>query len=150
MDNITFAVWVSGRLEFSDEDRRACFDTARTLVEIAVGVRKHGLLIVEDTIQSTPDFFMKQGLQMAIDDYSLEPDLLKERLQNWIVFGNYRGAELLRCLIIIDGVVAIVRGENPRQMNTALASFFGKELWEEYNSKIKLTHNLETKKYELN
>jgi hypothetical protein len=130
MDNITFAAWVSVRLKFSDEDRRACFDTARTLVEIAREVRKNGLLSIDDKIPSMPDLFMRRALKLAVD--SIAPEMIKEIMQNWTVFGNYRGAELLRRLIIIEGALAIVNGWSPNQIYHQLASFFGEELSDEY------------------
>ena len=130
MDSIVFGVWVSTRLEFSVDEKRECFEIAKTLVTIAQKIRKNGLLYLEEEISAMYNAFMKRSLQMAVDGAA--PEYLRETMQNWIMFGDHRGAELLKRLIILDGVLMIQRGEKPRQMVEVLASFFGAELVQEY------------------
>jgi hypothetical protein len=130
MDNIVFAVWVSARLEFGAEEKRAGFHIAKKIVTLALKVRKKGLLSVEDEIVATHNAFLKTALQLAVD--GAEPEQIREAMQNWIIFGNFQGEKLLRRLIIIDGVLMIVKGENPKQINGILASFFGEDLLQEY------------------
>ena len=135
MDNIVFGVWVSGRLEFSDDDKRACFETAETIVEIAQDVRRHGLLSIDEKIPAMPDFFMARALQFAVD--ATEEEKLKEIMQNWIIFGNYRGAELLKRLISLKGVMMIVDGCNPNQIKETLLLFCGEDFLREHMAKRK-------------
>ena len=135
MENIVFAVWVSGRLEFCADDKRACFETAKSLVEIAVKVRKQGLLSIDGEIPAMHNIFRKKALQMAVD--SVEPAVIRDVMQNWIISGNYRGAELLKRLITIEGVLMIINGYNPAYINEVLSSYFGEDLLQEYVQYIK-------------
>lgn len=132
MDNIIFSVWVSSRLEFSADEKRACFDIAKRFPILAFKVRKQGLLSVEEEIAATHNAFLKIALQLAVD--STAPEHIKNIMQNWIIFGNYRGEKLLRRLIIIDGVLMLAKGDNPNHINTVLASFFGEALHAEYDA----------------
>jgi len=135
MENIIFAVWVSGRLEFCADDKRACFETAKSLIDFAQEVRKNGLLSLDAKIPAMPNIFMKKALQMAVD--AAMPETIREIMQNWIVFGNYRGAELLKRLLIIEGTIMIMSGDNPAQISEALSAFFGEDLLQEYDKYIK-------------
>lgn len=131
MDNMTFAVWVSDRLHFSDNDKRACFETAATIVDMAVDVRRNGLLSLDAKIPSIPEFLLREGIRLAVD--STDPETLRELMQRWVIAGDYRDAELLRRLVIIDGVLAIVNGENPNSIRIRLGTFFGEDLQQEFS-----------------
>ena len=130
MENIVFAVWVSGRLEFSEEEKRECFEISKGLVELATKVRKNGLLSLDGEITAMYGF-MKTAFELAVD--GIHPDIIKETMYKWTIFGNYRGARLLRRLLIIDGVVMIVNGCNPKQIHETLSAYFGEDLLQEYN-----------------
>ena len=131
MDNTIFAAWVSGRLDFTDKDKRACFDTAKTIVEIVHDVRRNGILFLDEKIPAYEDSLLRLGLRLAVD--SLHPDMIKEIMQTWVISGNYRGAELLRQLMIIDGLMAIVHGNSPGTVSYKLGAFFGEGLMQEYS-----------------
>ena len=54
-------------------------------------------------------------------------------MQNWIIFGNYRGKELFDSILILEGSLAILRGCNVNIIrNELLASYFGEDLLPEY------------------
>ena len=50
MDNMVFAAWVSKRLEFSNDDKNACFDTVKLIVDIATEVRRNGILSIDEMV----------------------------------------------------------------------------------------------------
>jgi hypothetical protein len=134
MNNILFEVWVKDRLAFSDRDRRECFDTAHEIVNIAGEVRKNGLLTVDDKISAMSDKFMARAMQLAVD--STDPETLEKIMQTWIIYGNYSGAELLKRIVALDGVISLVNGENPLHIKTKLAAYFGEDLFEEFWGEI--------------
>ena len=144
MENIAFDIWLSNRMDFTKEERRECFETALTIVKIATEVRLSGLLSQADKITSMSDAFLQIAMQLAID--SILPDEIKKILQTQIVANNYKGKELLKRVLIKEGVVSIVNGENPRQIEEYLKLYFGDDLLQEYNDYSKT--NRETKKYD--
>ena len=92
-----FDYWVSSRMEFTDEDRRACIDTVVELAVIADLARKESILSLEDKIEQFKDKFLRIGLQLAID--AVEPDVIRSTMQRYLIGGNYRGRDLLRCIL---------------------------------------------------
>jgi hypothetical protein len=140
-NNVMFAVWLSNRLYFSTEDKRACFEIAEKLVSLAQDVRKNGLLWVDSQIPEMDGFFLRHALQLAVD--STHPVMLRAIMNNWIMFGDYRGVELLKRLIIIEGTVAIINGENPLQIKWKLAAFFGEDLVQEFMNVPTKTYSIE-------
>jgi len=132
MENIAFDIWLSsnGRMNFSDDDRRECFETAKIIVEIASDVRRNGLLSIDEKIPTYPDMFLRKYLQMAVD--STDPQIMRKIMQTHIVVNNYSGKRLLESIIMKDGIIAIVDGWNPWMIAEGLAVYFGDDLMEDY------------------
>ena len=130
-----FDYWVSGRMEFSAEDKRACFETAKTVFTMCEKVRKGGILALEEDIETMDSAFLKTATQMIVDGiHEIE---FREILENWIISGNYRGKELFNRLLIMNGMIALQRGNNPTFIReSTLASLFGEDLMPEYNEYI--------------
>ena len=134
MENIAFDIWLSGRLDFSDEDKRGAFETAREFVQVAIDVRKNGLLSIDDKISEYPDLLMRKALQLAVD--SIEPEEIQKLLQTHIVANNYKGERLLQSILIRDGIILLVNGWNPKQVKEFLGVYFGDDFLQEYNDYI--------------
>lgn len=54
-------------------------DAIDTLVGFAEKARREGLLVLEDDLRSTPDEFMRRGVQLVVD--GTDPELVKEILR---------------------------------------------------------------------
>ena len=141
MENIAFDIWLSNRMEFSDEDKRECFEIARTIVQIATDVRKFGLLSLDDKISSMNDKLLQKAVQYAVD--STEAETLRKILQLHIMLNNYKGKDLLRSVLIKDGINCIINGENPRQIGEYLSMYFGDELSEEFKGFVDKQQNID-------
>ncbi|MCL2099780.1 MAG: hypothetical protein FWH24_05015, partial [Oscillospiraceae bacterium] len=96
MENIAFDIWRSGRMEFSAEDKRACIDTARTIVNFAKKVRLKGMLSLDGDIPSIKDLMLQKALREAVD--SIDPETTQKMLREYIVASNYKGRRLLEAL----------------------------------------------------
>ena len=134
MENIAFDIWLSGRLDFNEEEKCECFETAKELVRIAVDVRRNGLLSIDDKIADYPDALMRKALQLAVD--SIQPEIIQKLLQTHIVANNYRGNRLLQSILIKEGVILIVNGDNPKSVQDFLGVYFGDDFLQEYNDYI--------------
>lgn len=131
-----FDYWVSSRLEFTTEDKRACLETAKTIVDLSHKVRKGGILALEEEIGAMPDMLLKAATQLIVD--GVREDQLVGALQNWIVSGNYRGRRLFKRLLILEGMTALHQGVSPPFISEyLLASYFGENLWTEYMDYMK-------------
>ena len=145
-----FDYWVSDKMEFSAEDKRACFETAKTVVAMADKVRKGGILALEEDIESMDSAFLKAATLMTVD--GIHHDELKKVLENWIISGNYRGKELFNRILIMDGMLALQQGCNPTFIReSSLGSLFGEDLTREYTEYMKTNEvkiNVEEKFWE--
>jgi transcriptional regulator with XRE-family HTH domain len=116
----------------SDESakKESCVHIIRRIVDLAQITRRKGLLSLELELPEEQNFFLKTAIRLAVD--SIHPDKIEKILQNLISAGNYSDVELLERQIILQGVKAIVNGENPYQIAVGLSSVLG----EEYLSRI--------------
>lgn len=138
-----FDIWVSGRMQFTDEDRRECLDTVATIIELVSNARKHSILAIEDEMQSIDDTLLRKGLAMAVD--MRDPDYIRQTLQKFIIAGDYRGGALLKRIVIMEGIISIAMGENPTQTyNYTLAPLFGEDFLPEYERYFEARKTAET------
>jgi chemotaxis protein MotA len=63
-------------VQYKGMDRPGAIDT---LVGFAEKARREGLLVLEDDLRSTPDEFMRRGVQLVVD--GTDPELVKEILR---------------------------------------------------------------------
>jgi len=141
MENIAFDIWLSSRMDFSAEERRECFKTAKDIVEIAAEVRRNGLLSIDEKIPKMDDAFLRKYMQLAVD--SIDPEIINRLAQTHIIANNYKGKKLLKSVLIKEGVVSIVNGENPLFIKQKLAIYFGDELLQEFNDYFDIKDGLE-------
>ena len=126
-----FDYWVSDRMDFTTEDKRECFETAKIIVDLAEKVRESGLLALEREIDKMPDILLKKAIKLVVDGIFEEET--RKILHNWIIAGNYRGRRLFKRLLITEGILAIQRGCSPGFIrDDTLASYFGENMLPEY------------------
>ena len=135
-----FDYWVSRRLEFGTDDKRECLETAKKIVELAVKVRKDGILALEEEIDSLENEFFKTAVRLVVD--SVNPDEIKKILQNHIIAGNFRNRRLFKRMLITEGMLAILQGWSPGYICDALlASYFGESFLPEYREYFGLSED---------
>lgn len=138
-----FDFWVSSRMELSFEGRRVCLETVRTIAELAEKAGKNGISALEDEMEALDNIFFKTAVRLLVD--GMREDEIRKILQNYIITGNFRGRELFRRILIMEGILAIQHGYNSRFIvYELLASYFGEEFLPEYMAaadKLILTGN---------
>ena len=136
--------WVSENMVLTDEDKRQCIGIVNTLLEIAIQVRKQGLLSIDEQVPKLHNMFLQKALALALD--AVPPAKLRETLQNEFIEAYKNGAtekmsigsldfvrkenrnrELFKRVLITEGVTEIVKGSNPIPIAIYLASFFGED-----------------------
>lgn len=135
-----FDIWLSQRMQFNDKDRREAIEVAGTMLELLLVAKKNGILSTESRIESCNEMLLKIGLTMAVD--MVDPVQIREILQNYIMAGDYRSGELLKRIIILEGVVGLAAGENPHSLYGRFASRFGEDFFLEYERYCKPVLNL--------
>jgi len=106
----------------------------KKLVEYSTQARRDGILSLEAAANNEENEFLKKGLSMAVDGN--EPDTIRELLEiemeqtserhkaNAAIFDQWRDAdENLVKTIILEGIMSIQAGDNPRTLEAKLLSF---------------------------
>ena len=65
-------------------------------------------------------------------------EFLQKLMQTHIVANNYKGKRLLEAVLIKQGVIAIVNGDNPRSVAELLGVYFGDGFAQEYKNYMKI------------
>lgn len=90
-----------------DPEKEACFETVRQVFRLWSEIRKQGILITDVLADKEPDPFFRACLRDFADvrgQTEEHAEMLRQLYARYIVEGRYRGAELLRALVIAEGL----------------------------------------------
>ncbi len=110
------------RLKCEDAEKKECLELVLVIIGLAVKARREGLLSIEDDTLNLTNSNLRQGIELVVD--GTDPECVRNILQIKIIAGNLRGKELLSSLIILEGVLMIQDGTNPRLLKETLFAFF--------------------------
>ncbi len=108
----------------SKEDQESLIPIVRQLKELAETSNKSGLLALENELNRISDPFLNLGIQLIID--RVEPDNITDILDSDIYYNASNGRELLKKIIIREGVLRIQAGDTPRNVLICTKIFLGK------------------------
>ncbi|MBP7582548.1 MAG: hypothetical protein KBA61_00855 [Spirochaetes bacterium] len=134
---MTYEIAFFDRLQCPRDKKKESIKLMETLVVLAEKSRKMGLLVLEDDLANLKDTFLKKGLQMVID--GTDPVVVRDVLRTRMLSSGLKGANLLNNVLILEGVVAIQAGDNPRIVADKLSCFLGKDidLWDKHWLKLR-------------
>jgi len=121
-------------LHFTDAEKEACMPMVRKMLGYSDLAYRRGLLAFENEIEREQDDFLIKALQMAAD--ATDPKIIENTLQGIIETKKPAGLQLLGRLIIKQGILSIVDGEQPRDLALKYNSLLG----EEYAARINEIH----------
>lgn len=147
MEKLAFDIWLSNRMDFSIEDKRACLETAKMLLVVMCRARAVSVLGAMDEIPPEHIFFHKAG-DLAGDFCTVpvekrELDKLEKILNTYIAANNCKGKKLLESLLIKEWALMVAGSYNPYLMNSAFEAYFGYDFSKEYNDYINVKELLE-------
>jgi len=116
---------LAARLTCSDTERAALAPLVEQIVSFAEKARREGLLSVEGDIPDIEDRHLKLGMKLVVD--GTDPAVIEEVFHSALLSDNPEGATLRRRLIVLDGVLGFVAGEDPRLLRLRLAAHIGGE-----------------------
>lgn len=133
--------WYSSeKIQCTNDEKKECLETINTILKLSEKTRKYGLLSLEDEASKNPDFLMRKGLLFVVD--GIEPEFIREVLGTYIFAGNYVGKELLKRILVKEGVLLIQKGEHPLMIRERLTSFLG----ENYADEVEKYFNMQNEK----
>ncbi len=114
----------------SQEDQESLVPIVLQLKELAEIATKSGLLALENELAKIKDPFLNLGMQLIID--KVEPENITDILDSDIYYNMSNGRELLKKVIIREGLLRIQAGDTPRNVLICTKVFLGKvpvEMW---------------------
>jgi chemotaxis protein MotA len=114
----------------SAEDQETLIPIVKQLKELAEVATKSGLLALENELSNIKDPFLNLGMQLIID--RIEADNVRDVLDSDIYYNESNGRELLKKIIIREGLLRIQAGDTPRNVEICTKVFLGKvakEAW---------------------
>ena len=115
---------------FTIGDKREAMETVELLYKLAKLTRNEGTQALgEYGINEAKPVFLKKGISMICDGW--EPKTIKSILENHIKFSSHEGVELLKRLIIMEGLLSIQAGESPALILERMLSLLGDDFYEE-------------------
>jgi chemotaxis protein MotA len=114
----------------SREDQLLLVPLVIQLKELAEKSKKSGLLSLENELSQISDPFLKLGVQLIID--KTDPANMKDILDSDIYYNESNGRELLKKIILREGLLRIQEGDTPRNVLICTKIFLGKvdnDIW---------------------
>ena len=114
----------------SKEDQESLVPMVQKLRDLGEVACKRGLLALEGELMQIQDPFLKLGVQLIVD--KTEPENVQDILDSDIYYNESNGRELLKKIIIREGLLRIQAGDNARNILICTKIFLGKadsSLW---------------------
>jgi len=112
--------------ECSNDEKRGLPPVIDCLVELAVTARDGGgVHVLEKRMPEINDDFLKLGIGLLLD--GTDTNVVQDILDTAVIFSYKTGVELLKQLIIREGVLGISRGYNPMIIKTHLWKYLGED-----------------------
>ncbi len=108
----------------SKEDQESLVPLVKQLRDLGEIAFKRGLLALEGELMQIRDPFLKLGVQLIVD--KTEPENVQDILDADIYYNESNGRELLKKIIIREGLLRIQAGDNARNILICTKIFLGK------------------------
>lgn len=137
------------RLACSAEEKEACLETVRKLVQLCKYIRRNGLLSASLFVEKEDknEVFFRACL-LEFEEYCCEPAALERILCAYLAAGNYRGADFLNAVLILKGLLLLTEHLDApppshwgKLLSAELRGFFGAE----YRERVMKVIGQETK-----
>ena len=114
------------QMECTEEEKLECLPVINKIMEYVNIARDQGLLSLEEHIPGIDDNFLKAGMQVMVD--GLSPEYTFSILNKMIMASNKTGVDLIKQLIIRDGILAMQAGEAPGPVLLQLHAYLGEDV----------------------
>jgi len=108
---------------FTKEEKDACLQIVDLLLDAANTARKNGVLALEEFVKNKNNDFFTFATMLVVD--GTDPVLVKNIIEKLIYADDHKGSALLERILLMEGVLSIQAGENPRLIEAKLLSMLG-------------------------
>ncbi|MDR0272257.1 MAG: hypothetical protein LBI27_02945 [Clostridiales bacterium] len=111
----------------SKKERLTCLSTVDEMVRLSMIARSQGCLALEEEAEKEENKFLSFGLMLAVG--GVGPELIQDILEKYIIASGKTGVELLRQAIMLEGILSITAGLNPRIIKDKLTIMLGEDVY---------------------
>lgn len=122
----------------SKEDQESLVATIRILKNLGEMAKKRGILSLEEEQLKISDPFLQVGLQLIVD--KTDPEVVCNILDSDIYYNESNGRELLKKILVREGLLRIQKGENARNILLCTRVFLGKVDRDTFNKLMESDH----------
>lgn len=115
---------LAAKASCSREDQESLVELVLQLKNLSELVSRQGLLALENELSAMKDPFLNLGVQLIID--RVESANIKDILDSDIYYNESNGRELLKKVIIREGLLRLQAGDTPRNVLICTKIFLGK------------------------
>ncbi len=115
---------LAAKASCSLEDQESLVPLVLQLKKLSEMVSKQGLLALENELPQIKDTFLNLGVQLIID--KIERENIQDILDSDIYYNQANGRELLKKIIIREGLLRIQAGDTPRNVLICTKIFLAK------------------------
>lgn len=115
---------LAAKASCSLEDQESLVPLVLQLKKLSELVSKQGILALENELNQIKDPFLNLGAQLIID--KIEPKNIKDILDSDIYYNQSNGRELLKKIIIREGLLRIQAGDSSRNVLICTKIFLSK------------------------
>lgn len=115
---------LAAKASCSREDQESLVGLVLQLKSLSELVTKQGLLALENELPAIKDPFLNLGVQLIID--RVESENIEDILDSDIYYNESNGRELLKKVIIREGLLRLQAGDTPRNVLICTKIFLGK------------------------
>jgi len=115
---------LAAKASCSLEDQESLVPLILQLKKLSELVSKQGILALENELNQINDPFLNLGAQLIID--KIEPANIKDILDSDIYYNQSNGRELLKKIIIREGLLRIQAGDSSRNVLICTKIFLSK------------------------
>lgn len=126
------------RLECTKKDKDDCLRTLDYVLQLIEKAKKFGIVSLEEDIEYETDLFNRQAIMMIVDN--LDNDIIRHALETRIISSGLRGKELLKRLLVTEGLLLLQKGYSRRIIREVLFSYFGEEFIEPLTDKYNCSY----------
>ena len=115
---------LAAKASCSLEDQESLVPIVLQLKRLSELISKQGMLALENELPQIRDPFFNLGIQLIID--RVEPENIQDILDSDIYYNQSNGRELLKKIIIREGLLRIQAGDTSRNVLICTRVFLGK------------------------
>ena len=122
----------------SREDQESLVGIIKTLRDLGDKAKKRGILSLEEDLSIITDPFLQVGLQLIVD--KTDPEMVCNILDSDIYYNESNGRELLKKILVREGLLRIQSGESARNILISTKIFLGKVNRDTFNKLLESNH----------